>query len=54
MSEVPQTRYASTRRGHLAYQVTGAGDRTILYLPGTFRTSRSGGRSPTSCAYTGA
>ncbi len=36
MSEVAQTRYVRTPRGHLAYQVTGGGDRTIFYLPGTF------------------
>jgi class 3 adenylate cyclase len=33
--ESPETRYQRTPRGHLAYQVTGSGDRTILYLTGT-------------------
>jgi class 3 adenylate cyclase/pimeloyl-ACP methyl ester carboxylesterase len=36
MSEGAQTQYVRTPRGHLAYQVTGAGDRTIFYLTGTF------------------
>jgi class 3 adenylate cyclase len=35
MSEVAQTRYVRTPRGHLAYQVVGEGDRTILYVSGT-------------------
>jgi class 3 adenylate cyclase len=30
-----ETRYCRTPRGHLAYQVTGSGDRTILWISGT-------------------
>jgi pimeloyl-ACP methyl ester carboxylesterase len=36
MSEGAQTQYVRSPRGHLAYQVTGEGDRTILYVTGTF------------------
>jgi class 3 adenylate cyclase len=32
---LPETRYASTPFGHLAYQVTGAGAPTIVYMTGT-------------------
>jgi class 3 adenylate cyclase len=32
---VPETHYLRTPRGHLAYQVTGDGDRWILFLSGT-------------------
>jgi class 3 adenylate cyclase len=35
VSDVPETRYVRTPRGHLAYQVTGSGDRTILWISGT-------------------
>jgi class 3 adenylate cyclase len=35
MTDVPDTRYERTPRGHLAYQVTGTGDRTILWISGT-------------------
>lgn len=35
MSEAPETRYVRTPRGHIAYQVTGEGDRIILYMTGT-------------------
>jgi class 3 adenylate cyclase len=33
--DAPETRYVRTPRGHLAYQVTGSGDRTIFYMTGT-------------------
>jgi class 3 adenylate cyclase len=35
MSNAFETRYAPTPRGHLAYQVTGDDEPTIVYLPGT-------------------
>ncbi len=35
MNEVPDTHYLRTPSGHYAYQVTGEGDRAILFLSGT-------------------
>jgi class 3 adenylate cyclase len=35
MTGAPETRYARTSRGHLAYQLIGEGDPTIVYMTGT-------------------
>jgi class 3 adenylate cyclase len=35
MNDVPDTHYLRTPNGHYAYQVTGEGDRAILFLSGT-------------------
>ena len=35
MTGAPETRYARTPRGHIAYQITGEGDPTIVYMTGT-------------------